>query len=159
MGCRISLELGISIPINIIDVLKRRFQLLKPQPNIQREAHRKKTMSNVPNLLTTVGCLFLLHAAFSCFHFRGLLEEFGVDLQQGGAAVPPLDVVVEAVVGWCMCLVGQLTAIGPLRSTSMSGGKRTQLVAPSYITRDFDCYDHRDKAIRTKYVATVLTKT
>ena len=109
-------------------------------------------MTTVSTILNTVGCLFLLHAAFSCLHYRGLLEEFGIDIQ--GNAVPPLDVVIEATIGWSMCLVGQLTSVGPLRTTLTTGvGKRTQLVAPTFITRDFDCYENRDKAIRIKYTA------
>lgn len=107
-------------------------------------------MPTIPTLLTTVGCLFLLHAAFSCLHYRGLLEEFGVDLQ--GRAVPPLDVMIEAVIGWSMCLVGQLTTVGPLRPTVTTGNKRTSLLAPMYMTRDFDVYNHRIKAIRTRYL-------
>jgi hypothetical protein len=107
-------------------------------------------MTTIPPLLTTVGCLFLLHAAFSCLHYRGLLEEFGVDLQ-GGHAVPPLDVMIEAVIGWTMCLVGQLTMVGPLRPTITTGNTRTSLLAPMYMTRDFDVYNHRIKAIRIRY--------
>ena len=57
-------------------------------------------------------------------------------------AIPPLDVKVEAGMGFLLALFGQLMAVGPLRSILGNKGMIAQ-----YKSRDFDHYQNRAAAI------------
>ena len=91
----------------------------------------------MPSLSSLAGGLLLLHAAYSCLHFRMLQYE-------NSATTTPKDVYLEAGLGWVLLLVGELTqrALYPIQ-----GGKRIQLVAPQYESRDFDIYSTRAKGL------------
>lgn len=89
------------------------------------------------SLFIYTGILLILHSAFSCLHYRGLV----LDLPYG--AIPPLDVKVEVGLGFILTLIGQLLSVGPLRSI-----KGTRYRVPGYVSRDFDHYQHRGTAIR-----------
>lgn len=89
--------------------------------------------------MTFSGIILILHSAFSCLHYRGLV----VDLSS--AEIPPMDVKVEVIIGFFLVLAGQLVGVGPLRP--IVGGKKR---VPQYVTRDFDHYQHRGTALRKK---------
>mmetsp|Transcript_29554 Transcript_29554/g.48766 ORF Transcript_29554/g.48766 Transcript_29554/m.48766 type:complete len:97 (-) Transcript_29554:197-487(-) len=91
------------------------------------------------SLMTFTGVILILHSAFSCLHYRGLV----LDLQS--AVIPPLDVKVEVALGFLLTLAGQILGVGPLRA--IVGGKKR---VPQYVTRDFDHYQHRGAALRKK---------
>ena len=93
-------------------------------------------MSLSASLMRFAGVALILHSAFSCLHYRGLVEELP-DMQ-----IPPLDVKIELGVGFLLTLVGQIMAVGPVRSIMGSKGMISQ-----YKTRDFDHYQNRAAAM------------
>mmetsp|Transcript_30780 Transcript_30780/g.46686 ORF Transcript_30780/g.46686 Transcript_30780/m.46686 type:complete len:103 (+) Transcript_30780:36-344(+) len=94
------------------------------------------------SFLTFTGVLLILHSAISCLHFRGLVA----DLNDVAETIPtPLDVQIEVLLGFILCLVGQISGVGPLRNIKTSAS----VTAPIYITREFDTYRHRGTALRT----------
>ena len=101
----------------------------------------------------------MVHAAFSCLYFRGLVEDlpaaaadassdstelFDLLLSSSATTIPPLDVKIEVMTGFILCLIGQIFSVGPLRPISGAA----KLVAPSYVNRDFDSYDNRNQLLR-----------
>ena len=127
--------------------------------------------------LTTLGTLLILHATYSCLHYRSLA--IAADLPD--TSTPPLDVVMEVYAGFGLCLVGQLMCgpfhrvrivvvnnnnnkggkggdssssrfLGEIPTTggSTSGGscqRKVEIVAPAYRTRDFDLFNTRGRAL------------
>lgn len=112
--------------------------------------HRFERMASISgkSILTTIGSLLILHAAYSCLHYRSLAV--AADLPDTSS--PPADVVVEVIFGFFSCLVGQLLC-GPFHQVRVSGGpllgsirkSRAEIVAPAYRTRDFDLFNTRTK--------------
>eukprot|EP00541_Cyclophora_tenuis_P002154 CAMPEP_0116560554 /NCGR_PEP_ID=MMETSP0397-20121206/11063_1 /TAXON_ID=216820 /ORGANISM="Cyclophora tenuis, Strain ECT3854" /LENGTH=105 /DNA_ID=CAMNT_0004086541 /DNA_START=1 /DNA_END=318 /DNA_ORIENTATION=- len=92
--------------------------------------------------MTSIGVLLVLHSAFSCQQYRGLVSSMPSEL----VSIPPTDVVVEVGLGFLLCLVGQLVGVGSVRP--IVGPKHKPIVAPPYQTRDFDKYNHRLQALR-----------
>lgn len=97
----------------------------------------------VSQLLFATGSLLLLHAAYSCLHYRSLLKELD-ELESSVHTVPPMDVYFEVLSGWILLFMAELirdgSALQPVSRTKMS------LIAPAYITRDFDIYAGRAQA-------------
>eukprot|EP00585_Thalassiosira_rotula_P001405 CAMPEP_0196146416 /NCGR_PEP_ID=MMETSP0910-20130528/22975_1 /TAXON_ID=49265 /ORGANISM="Thalassiosira rotula, Strain GSO102" /LENGTH=122 /DNA_ID=CAMNT_0041408605 /DNA_START=170 /DNA_END=538 /DNA_ORIENTATION=- len=108
------------------------------------------------SILTTIGVLLILHSTYSCLHYRSLA--IAADLPNTSS--PPLDVVIEVILGFALCLIGQLLC-GPfheVRVVSSGGGgsllgrsiekkSRGEIIAPAYRTRDFDLFTTRAKAL------------
>mmetsp|Transcript_40455 Transcript_40455/g.121894 ORF Transcript_40455/g.121894 Transcript_40455/m.121894 type:complete len:114 (-) Transcript_40455:519-860(-) len=100
---------------------------------------------SLQSFLSTAGALLMLHSAFSCLHYRTILLSAG-DVPPGYSTTkPPSDVVIEVLVGFALCLIGQL-ACGPFLEVRAST-KGREVAAPPYRTRDFDIYNNRGKAI------------
>jgi hypothetical protein len=95
-------------------------------------------------LLNGIGVVLLLHAAYSCLHFRNLVA----DLELSDLQIPPLDVVLECASGFLLLLMSQIfvstTQLIPIRVTLQT----KSLVAPAYRTRDFDIYSNRASAMK-----------
>lgn len=106
------------------------------------------------SILTTVGCLLIIHSAYSCLHYRSLA--LVADLTDTSS--PPVDVIIEVILGFVTCLVGQLMC-GPFHRVRVTGGPllgglpktkaggdsthryiQGEIVAPVYRTRDFDLF-------------------
>ena len=106
-------------------------------------------MPSLSSLLMGVGSVLLLHAAYSCLHYRGLLQDF--DLQES-VSIPPVDIYIEVGIAFASILIAELTSGGSLQTVDVTGGnkKRRPLVAPAYRTREFDIYANRSKALNTK---------
>mmetsp|Transcript_22616 Transcript_22616/g.32420 ORF Transcript_22616/g.32420 Transcript_22616/m.32420 type:complete len:110 (+) Transcript_22616:119-448(+) len=104
------------------------------------------------SFLSISGCLLIIHSALSCLYFRGLVQDLSLSLStmdmDADTVIPPMDVKIEVMVGFVLCLVGQLIGVGSLRPISGVGAKK--LVAPSYVDRDFDSYDNRNRVLRTQ---------
>ncbi len=103
--------------------------------------------SNILHLLSKMsfacicsGVLLILHSAYSCLHYRGLVKEFTE------VAIPPFDVKIEVCLGFLLVLAGQLMSTGPLRT--VMGNCRTRIL--QYKTREFDHYQNRGTAIMRK---------
>ena len=103
----------------------------------------KSTMSwsSFATVLTSTGMLLILHAAFSCQQYRSLVTDLG-----DAYSVPPVDVVAEIGLAFLLCLAGQLVGVGSL--LPIKGGRK--LMAPAYVTRDFDKYSHLKQALAKK---------
>ena len=98
-----------------------------------------------------LGVILILHSAFSCLHYRWILSESSLgDVHEAAynESSPPSDVIIECLVGFLLCLVGEL-----LKSDFLPivGEKRKNLTAPLHRTRDFDLF-----STRTRIVASAL---
>lgn len=100
----------------------------------------------------------MLHAAYSCMHFRSILQDLDLQDDPTYAMIPPMDVYVEVAVSFGMILLGELISIGSslqpvdiifasTNNTTTCSKKRKPLVAPAYRTRDFDIYFNRSKVV------------
>ncbi|KAL3817014.1 hypothetical protein ACHAXA_002926 [Cyclostephanos tholiformis] len=110
--------------------------------------------------LTTIGVILILHSTYSCLHYRSLA--IAADLPDTSS--PPVDVVVEVLLGFALCLAGQLLC-GPFHGVRASGGPllggiertkkigggggryRREIIAPAYRTRDYDLFTTRVRAL------------
>ena len=122
--------------------------------------------------LKGTGAILMLHAAYSCMHYRSILQDLdlvatsssGSDGQHQDETetsssssetmmIPPIDVYIEVVIAFLLILLGELYGIGSLQSVELVVSaenevvKRKSLVAPAYRTRDFDMYNNRSKAL------------
>jgi hypothetical protein len=103
--------------------------------------------------LTSFGAVLLLHAAYSCLHYKSLLQELDINLDDVAAttrSLPPSDVYVECALGLLVVFAGQLMGPGagtwqPCVTTGKT--KRRPLAAPAFRTREFDIYQDRSYAI------------
>jgi hypothetical protein len=106
----------------------------------------------IANITTCLGLLLVCHSAYSCLHYRSL--ELVLDRPVGstisstgsgrnGTSAPPMDVILEVLVGFLLCLCGQLVSIGPLVEINKSSSTTKQIVAPTYKSRVFDVYNTR----------------
>jgi hypothetical protein len=122
-----------------------------------------------------VGSALILHSAYSLLHYRELLQELQDSAVGTSASVSyssssttsdasssllllaqppdlPSDVIIEVVVGFTALLISEMirpgSALRPIASTS--GGtphqQRQPVVAPVYVSRDWDIYSTRAKA-------------
>ncbi|VEU35908.1 unnamed protein product [Pseudo-nitzschia multistriata] len=128
-------------------------------------------MPSTAAFLRGAGALLVVHAAYSCMHFRSLLQDLDLLAGAGAAAppdqkteeasavagaaaaamIPPPDVVFELALALCLLLAGELLGMGPLQPIELSaGGRRRPLVAPAHRTRDFDVYSNRSKMLLRK---------
>ena len=119
-------------------------------------------MSSISNSMFVVGTILLIHATYSCLHYRSLVQELQESVigissdvlettmassnNNVGVSVPPLDVYIEVVIGFFIILLSELirpgSSLQPVVPTA--DGKRPKpLVAQPYITRDFDIYTTR----------------
>ena len=121
--------------------------------------------------LKGTGAILMLHAAYSCMHYRSILQDLdlvatsssGSDGQHQDETetsssssetmmIPPIDVYIEVVIAFLLILLGELYGIGSLQSVELVSAeenevKRKSLTAPAYRTRDFDIYNNRSKAL------------
>jgi len=107
-------------------------------------------MAFLSRLLFATGTVLLLHAAYSCLHYRSLLRELedsGLEETQADESYRmPRDVVLETGMGFVMLLLSELMQSGSSLQPVV-GPKQRPLVAPPYQSRDFDIYAARSKAL------------
>ena len=128
------------------------------------------------SLLTLTGSVLILHAAYSCLHYRFVVQDLeasangllaGMSTDTAAAAlsaattttaiiqIPPTDVWMECCAAFLLVLLGELSRKGshlqpvvPRRSKDdKSSLKNKPLMAPVYRTRDFDVYTTRGCAL------------
>mmetsp|Transcript_17958 Transcript_17958/g.17312 ORF Transcript_17958/g.17312 Transcript_17958/m.17312 type:complete len:109 (-) Transcript_17958:346-672(-) len=100
-------------------------------------------MPSSTSILTIVGVCLLLHSAYSCQQYRSILSAFPVDLPASyDPAKPPLDVVIECIVGFVFCLLAKVLETGPYLVVISGTGEKGRS-APLYETRDFDSFNTR----------------
>ena len=127
--------------------------------------------------LKGTGAVLMLHAAYSCMHYRSILQDLDLVTTSSSGSdgqhqdyetetssssetttetmmIPPIDVYIEVVVAFVLILLGELYGIGSLQSVELvvsaeneNEVKRKSLTAPAYRTRDFDIYNNRSKAL------------
>jgi hypothetical protein len=102
-------------------------------------------------LLTAFGTLVLVHATYSCLHYRSLLLELN-DAEAEKHPLPPMDVWIEIVASFLILLLAELTRNGsslqPVsNATAFGAAKKRPLMAPAFRTRDFDIYAGRCKGL------------
>ena len=54
-----------------------------------------------------------------------------------------MDVLLEVTCAFFLCLLGQLIQMGPLLEIQANAINRREIMAPPYLTRDFDSYNTR----------------
>mmetsp|Transcript_45079 Transcript_45079/g.109075 ORF Transcript_45079/g.109075 Transcript_45079/m.109075 type:complete len:107 (+) Transcript_45079:106-426(+) len=97
------------------------------------------------SILSIVGWIMIMHSAYSCLHFRGILLDY--DLQES-VSIPPTDVYIEVGAGFLLLLISEIMGAGTFQTVDVLGpGKRRPLAAPGYKTRGFDIYENRSKAL------------
>jgi hypothetical protein len=105
-------------------------------------------MPSASFILSTIGGVLMLHSAYSCMHYRSLLQD--MDLIQEGSQnqypIPPMDVYIEVAVAFGLILLGELISVGKLQPVDIfASQERKPLMAPAYRTRDFDIYNNRSR--------------
>ena len=110
--------------------------------------------------LTTIGVILLLHSTYSCLQYRALALVADIP----DTSSPPIDVIIEVLLGFIICLVGQLSCgqfhqvrrgvasgsmlLGKIESqNSVSNQLKGEIIAPAYRTRDFDLVTTRMKSL------------
>jgi hypothetical protein len=102
----------------------------------------------VAKALFAIGAVLIIHAAFSCLHYRSLLKELGEeDASSASHKLPPNDVWVQVIVGYLMVLLSELLRGGRSLRLINSVDQSRPLAAPVYRTRDFDIYATRNKVL------------
>lgn len=105
-------------------------------------------MPSFASILKATGAVLMLHAAYSCMHYRSILSDLDLLETTSGA---PTDVVIEVGLAFFLILVGELIGMGPLSSVEVVGGstktKKKTLLAHPHTTRDFDVYSNRSKVL------------
>jgi len=103
--------------------------------------------------LKGTGAVLMLHAAYSCMHYKSILQDLdlvsGSDGQQDGTTgeteattsseassetteitmhmIPPIDVYIEVAVAFILILLGELIGIGSLQSVELTTSEENQV--------------------------------
>lgn len=111
-------------------------------------------MPSLSHLITTTGAFLLLHAAYSCLHYRSVLEDWmesGYETTTSEEQVPPPDVILECALAWVLLLAAELmrssSGLRPVMNTGGRGVRLKPLVAPLYKSRDYDVYTTRGSGL------------
>mmetsp|Transcript_27006 Transcript_27006/g.29095 ORF Transcript_27006/g.29095 Transcript_27006/m.29095 type:complete len:135 (-) Transcript_27006:75-479(-) len=128
-------------------------------------------MPPIAMILKGTGAVLMLHAAYSCMHYRSMLQDLDLlsssdttttttnddtttttsvnDSSTTTMMIPPVDVYIEVALAFFLILAGVLMGTGLLQSVELfnSNSKHKSLAAPAYRTRDFDIYTNRSKAM------------
>ena len=103
------------------------------------------TSLSAKSIITTIGAILLLHSTYSCLHYRSL----AIIADIPDTSSPPLDVIIEVILAFVLCLVGQLMCgtFHEVKVSSKGGKRRVEIVAPAYRTRDFDLFNTKARAL------------
>ena len=107
-------------------------------------------MPSLASLSKVFGAFLMLHAAYSCMHYRSILQDLDLlELESKS----PMDVYIEVAVAFFLILAGELIGMGPLQSVEVLASneakleKKQPIVAHPHKTRDFDVYSNRSKLL------------
>ncbi|KAL3536246.1 hypothetical protein ACH5RR_004707 [Cinchona calisaya] len=87
-----------------------------------------------------VGILILSHAAYSTIQYRALLK-----ITEEEFSGPPINVVMELMVGLVLCMWAALTVPGKFLSVLPHSDENRVVALPTNL--DFMIFNHRGKAI------------
>mmetsp|Transcript_17991 Transcript_17991/g.49917 ORF Transcript_17991/g.49917 Transcript_17991/m.49917 type:complete len:109 (-) Transcript_17991:739-1065(-) len=108
-------------------------------------------MPSVPTLMTALAAAMMMHAAYSCLHYRAILEDLDLLEDGSGYSIPPKDVYVEVALAFGILLFAEMSKMGSFQSVEVNvkegQPKHRRLEAPSFRTRKFDVYNHRAKML------------
>ena len=99
-----------------------------------------------------VGGIVVFHAGVSVIHYKSLAKEAGVALEADGV---PMDGIVEALIGFALCLFGSILSAGklkPIRNTDHVASKTMDMVNSR---PEFEVFAHRGKALAQRRAAAV----
>mmetsp|Transcript_7629 Transcript_7629/g.11444 ORF Transcript_7629/g.11444 Transcript_7629/m.11444 type:complete len:129 (-) Transcript_7629:334-720(-) len=107
-------------------------------------------MPSIAHLITPIGIITMLHSAYSCLHYRSILTTTNIDILDLDTntsinldpSKPPQDVIIECVLGFVLCLIGQMMEKGDF--IPVMGEGRKQVTAPIHVGRDFDLFHTRE---------------
>mmetsp|Transcript_11525 Transcript_11525/g.18893 ORF Transcript_11525/g.18893 Transcript_11525/m.18893 type:complete len:103 (+) Transcript_11525:46-354(+) len=91
-------------------------------------------------ILGVVGALLLIHAAYSYRHYNQLL----VQLRLPETNEPPIDVMIELIVGFVCVLVSQLSTL-KLKPMRISPQIRAKTFDEAMTNVDYMVFNHRGK--------------
>ena len=100
--------------------------------------------------LMGLGGVVVLHAGLSVIHYKSLAKEAGVKLE---ADAVPMDGVLEALIGFALCLFGSILSAGklkPIRNTDHVASKTLDMVNSR---PEFEVFSHRGKALAQRRAA------
>ncbi|KAF3441832.1 hypothetical protein FNV43_RR15747 [Rhamnella rubrinervis] len=86
------------------------------------------------------GVLILAHAAYSTVQYRGLLK-----IMEEEFSGPPMNVVIELLLGFVLCMWAALTAPGKFLSIHPYSEENRIVSLPASL--DFMIFNHRGKAL------------
>jgi Membrane magnesium transporter len=101
----------------------------------------------------TLSIVLILHAAFSLQHYRALMQDILEDNVVDGVAMMthnnhhiaiPLDVWLELGLGYGVLVLSELSR-GSMKPVLSKGKRPRPIVAPAFVTRDFDIYTTRGR--------------
>ena len=103
------------------------------------------SFSSKSSIVTTIGVTLILHSAYSCLHYRSLAKVADIP----DTSSPPVDVVIEVILAFGLCLLGQLMCgtFHQVKVSSKDGKRKVEIVAPAYRTRDFDLFTTKTRAL------------
>ncbi|TYI65578.1 hypothetical protein E1A91_D09G166800v1 [Gossypium mustelinum] len=91
-------------------------------------------------MVGVLGVLFLFHAAYSTIQYRGLLK-----IMEEEFSGPPMNVVLELLLGFVFCISAALTVPGNFLSIHPDS-EENRIVSLS-ANLDFMIFNHRGKAL------------
>ncbi len=113
------------------------------------------------SLVLLAGALLIIHSGYSNAHFRKFLETSeAIEAARTGTAFtigdwkesPPLDVVIEAIVGLTLWTVGVIAGSGRLLPVKKGPGDR-RYISASEARMDFTQFGHRGIALRQRLLS------
>ena len=100
-------------------------------------------------VICSVGVLAVLHAAFSYVHYKEFTRGAGGAAGDGGSELP-FDVIVEALGGFVICLVGALVGGGKMEPARSSAGLTDTTFDFTMARNDFKLFNHRGGPLRAR---------
>mmetsp|Transcript_12013 Transcript_12013/g.36127 ORF Transcript_12013/g.36127 Transcript_12013/m.36127 type:complete len:111 (-) Transcript_12013:1105-1437(-) len=88
--------------------------------------------------LAFTSVVLLVHAGFSTIHLKGLSV---------GQRLPPVDVVVEVLVAFCLATVTSLASMPELKPVRVAASLAPELEDRAFHSPDFLKFDHRGAAL------------
>ncbi|KAK7392468.1 hypothetical protein VNO78_20907 [Psophocarpus tetragonolobus] len=105
---------------------------------ITNVVHRTQQTMGLGSIIGFLGVLILSHAAYSTIQYRGLLK-----ITEEEFSGPPLNVVIEVLLGLVFCMWAALTVSGKFLSIHPHSEENRVVSLPANL--DFMTFNHRYK--------------
>ncbi|CAH2074346.1 unnamed protein product [Thlaspi arvense] len=110
----------------------------KPDRNRKREHRNTRKDMNLGFVIGVFGVLILSHAAYSTIQYRGLLKIMEEEFSR-----PPMNVVLELIIGLALCMWAALTFPGKFLSIHPDSDENRAVSLPD--NSDFMIFNHRGR--------------